>query len=60
LIKQIKLDVVAIAGAGIAHFWVTAIRSWINDHLSDLVADSVSIDLFVRNVADRVIVVSDS
>ena len=59
LIKQIELAVAAITGAGIAHFGVAQVRQRIDDHLSNLVAENVSIDLFGCPVIDRVIVVGD-
>src|SRR5262249_33127100 len=60
LIKQTKERDVAVTRAGVAHLWVLEIRQWIDDHLSNLVAENVGIDLIVRSTIDGVIVISDS
>src|ERR1700741_3262577 len=59
LVKQIELAVVAIAGACIANLWVAQARYWIDNHLRNLVAEIVGVDLFGWPIIDRVIVVGD-
>ena len=59
LIEQVELVVVAVAGARIADFRVGAVDERVDNHLSDLVAEHVGVNLFSRPAAGRVVVVSD-